>query len=123
MLTVLIVEDEAIIAEDIRKTLERLECDVLPAVRTGEDAVKRCARVRPDPVLMDIRLQGEMDGFKAGERITRRFGIPIVYVSANAEFRPGEMTAGTDPVRLPGKPIDPNALIDLVNEFRSILGG
>ena len=52
------------------------------AVASGEEAIQRAAEARPDLVLMDIRLRGEMDGIEAAEQIHARFGIPVVYLTA-----------------------------------------
>ena len=67
--SVLIVEDELIIARDIQSTLERLGYAVTAAVRTGEEAVRKAGETRPDLALMDIVLAGEMDGIEAIRQI------------------------------------------------------
>jgi CheY-like chemotaxis protein len=83
--TVLIVEDELIIAEDLRKRLSSLGFTVTGVATTGEDAVARVEEMRPDLVLMDISLRGEMDGVEAAKLIRERTGTPIVYVTGHGD--------------------------------------
>ncbi len=80
--TVLIVEDENIIALEISWQLENLGYDVMGIVSRGEEAILRVAEKKPDLVLMDIRLKGELDGFQTAKAITAEADIPIVYLSA-----------------------------------------
>jgi len=80
---ILIVEDERIIALEMRHKLESMGYDVSAIVSSGEEAVRKAEELHPDLVLMDIILQGEMDGVEAACQIKNRFGIPVVYVTAN----------------------------------------
>ncbi len=81
---VLIVEDEAIVALDIKNRLEHL--GYIPMIASsGEDAIKMSAETRPDLVLMDIMLGGKMDGIEAAVQIHKHIDIPIVYLTAYAD--------------------------------------
>jgi len=80
---ILIVEDERIIALEMRRKLESMGYDVSAIVSSGEEAVRKAEELHPDLVLMDIILQGEMDGVEAAGQIHARFDIPVVYVTAN----------------------------------------
>ena len=80
---ILIVEDERIIALETRYKLESMGYDVSAIVSSGEEAVRKAEELHPDLVLMDIVLQGEMDGVEAAGQIRTRFDIPVVYVTAN----------------------------------------
>ncbi|MEA1970542.1 MAG: PAS domain S-box protein [Thermodesulfobacteriota bacterium] len=80
---ILIVEDERIIALEMRHKLESMGYDVSAIVSSGEEAVRKAEELHPDLVLMDIILQGEMDGVEAAGQIRTRFNIPVVYVTAN----------------------------------------
>ena len=82
---ILIVEDEAIVSMDLRHKLEAMDYRVLAEVGSGQEAIDAASRLRPDLVLMDIWLSGEMDGIDAGEEIRRRFGIPVVYLTSHAD--------------------------------------
>lgn len=85
--SILVVEDEPIVALDIRNMLERLGYTVAASVSTGEDAVNKADEFRPSLVLMDIMLQDEMSGIQAAEQIYHRFHIPVIYLTAYAEKR------------------------------------
>mgnify|MGYP005856847621 CR=1 FL=1 len=82
---ILIVEDEAIVAEDIASSLERMGYLVVDIVATGEDAIAIASETRPDLVLMDIMLQGMMDGVEATQHIRSQLHLPVVYLTANAD--------------------------------------
>ena len=82
MTTILLAEDEGIVAEDLRKQLTKLGYTVCAVVATGEEAVKKAEEECPDILLMDIRLNGEMDGVEAVSRIRRRREIPVIYMTA-----------------------------------------
>ncbi len=82
---ILVVEDEPLVAEEIQDRLTRLGYDVLGIVDTGPAAIEAAERLRPDLVLMDIRIKGEMDGIEAAERISRQASIPVVYLTAHSD--------------------------------------
>lgn len=82
---ILVVEDEAIVALDIQRELDLLGYEVVATTGDGEGAIELAAKHRPDLVLMDIRLQGAMDGVEAGRVIRAKFGIPIVFLTAHAD--------------------------------------
>jgi len=79
---VLIVEDDRITAEDIRLSLGDLGYSVLGIASSGEEAIKKAQELRPDLVLMDIVLKGNMDGIEAAEQIRAALNIPVVYLAA-----------------------------------------
>lgn len=77
---ILIAEDEPTVAQDLKCRVEGLNYEVAGLAHSAEQAIALAKRLRPDLVLMDIQLEGEMDGIQAAEEI-RKFRIPIVYVS------------------------------------------
>jgi len=81
---VLIVEDEQILAMDVRAQLSDLGYDVVGIARTGKEALRLSNERRPDLVLMDIQLQGSMDGIAAAGEIARQWHIPVVFMTAFA---------------------------------------
>ncbi len=82
---ILIVEDEKIVALEIQTKLKSLGYNAFDSVSSGEKAIKKAAELRPDLILMDINLEGEIDGIKAAEEIRKRFDIPVIYLTAYAE--------------------------------------
>jgi DNA-binding NtrC family response regulator len=83
--TILIVEDEAIIAKDLSQQLTRLGYEVLGITDSGEEAVILARERRPGVILMDIRLKGRMDGIKAAEAIGRDGNAPVIYLTAHSD--------------------------------------
>ncbi len=79
---ILIVEDEGIVALNIQKRLKALGYGVVANTTSGEAAIQKVAETRPDLVLMDIKLQGKVDGIEAATQIHKRFQIPVVYLTA-----------------------------------------
>ncbi len=79
---ILIVEDESIVALNIKNRLEGLGYAVVATISSGESAIEAAAKNRPDLVLMDIKLKGKIDGIEAAGQIRSRFQIPVVYLTA-----------------------------------------
>ena len=84
-LRALIVEDEILIAEELKERLSRLGFCVIAAVDSAEEGVAIATREHPDLVLMDIRLKGAKDGVQAAEEIQKQVDIPIVYLTAYSD--------------------------------------
>jgi PAS domain S-box-containing protein len=85
MAHVLVVEDENIVALDIAQTLIAGGHTVPTTAATGEDAIRSVAEARPDIILMDIRLRGEMDGIETALRIRNVADVPVIFLTANAD--------------------------------------
>jgi len=80
---ILVVEDEVIVAMSLQEVLESLEYVVVGSVTTGPDAIHLTDISKADLVLMDIHLDGEMDGIEAAGAIFDQFCIPVVYLTAH----------------------------------------
>ena len=83
--TLLIVEDEAIVAADLAAKLTQLGYEVVGITAQGPEAIALASRYRPQVVLMDIWLKGPMDGIEAAEAIRRQFDLPVIYLTAHAD--------------------------------------
>ncbi len=79
---IMIVEDEAIIASAMKMDLQNMGYDVASVVHSGEKALSRIEDEKPDLILMDIVLAGEMDGIETAEKIRSSSGIPVIYITA-----------------------------------------
>ena len=79
---ILIVEDEYIVALDIQNSLERNGFSVAGRADRGERAVQKAGELRPDLILMDIGLRGEIDGIEAATQIRTRFDLPVIFLTA-----------------------------------------
>ena len=82
MAKILVVEDESIVAMDIQSRLQRLGYEVPEVAASGEDALELATEIHPDLVLMDIMLQGDMDGVETAKILYERFGIPAIFLTA-----------------------------------------
>lgn len=94
---ILVVEDESITAMDIKHKLERLGYKVLAIESSGRKAIERTRELKPDLILMDIILKGEIDGIDAAARIHGDFDIPIIYLTAYFDDMILERAKLTDP--------------------------
>lgn len=83
--SILIVEDESIIALDLRETLTAHGYRIVGSVASGEEALRVATETRPDLILMDIRLAGPMTGLEAAQLIRQRLGIPSLFLTSHAE--------------------------------------
>ncbi len=103
---ILVVEDEQIIAKDIQRTLQGLGYTVPATVATGQAALDKTAELRPDLVLMDIQLRGEMDGIAAASTIRERWDIPVIYLTSHADSATLERAKIAEPFGYVLKPFD-----------------
>ncbi|HEY4884717.1 MAG TPA: ATP-binding protein [Myxococcales bacterium] len=106
---ILVVEDENIVAMDLRTTLTRLGYEVVDTVGTGPQAIEQVERREPDLVLMDIQLRGGMDGIEAAERI-RHLDVPVVYLTAFSDDATLRRARETEPFGYVLKPFDDREL-------------
>jgi CheY-like chemotaxis protein len=106
---ILVVEDEAIVTADLRSKLERLGYIVCAVAFSGEDAIQQADETRPDLVLMDVHLQGNMTGFEAAARIRKRRDVPVVYITAHTGIF-GETVAIAGKLLFLAKPFLPGEL-------------
>lgn len=82
---ILIVEDESIVAKDIQHSLKKLGYTVVEICSNGEDAIRVVEELKPNLVLMDIMLKGEMTGIEAASHIREKYNIPVIYLTAYAD--------------------------------------
>ncbi|MDQ3830199.1 MAG: response regulator, partial [Candidatus Tectomicrobia bacterium] len=107
---IMVVEDESIVAEDMKAMLEGFGYTVPVVAFSGEEAVKKAFDTHPDLVLMDIVLKGQMSGVEAVERIRSRCNIPVVYVTAYADEKTVRRAKATQPFGYILKPFDAREL-------------
>ena len=84
---ILVVEDERILASNIRKSLQKLGYSVSEINKSGEDAIKKVAETHPHLVLIDICLAGEVDGVQVADIIQNHFHVPVVYLTKGSEYK------------------------------------
>ena len=111
---VLIVEDEGVVAADIERCLEDAGYEVTGIAATAADAIAEAGRQRPDFALMDIRIQGAADGIEAGTALHRRFGVPVIYLTAHSDRDTIERAKEAQPLAFLMKPFKPVELISTI---------
>ena len=120
---ILIVEDEMIIAEDIKRSLLNYDYGITDKVTSGAKALASIKKDQPDLILMDIKIEGELDGIDTTSKIAQYFTIPVVYLTANADQATLERAKNTNPYGYLVKPfeeIDLNATIQIAfSKFES----
>jgi CheY-like chemotaxis protein len=94
---IMIVEDEWTVAEEIKMVLQGMDYDVTSMSSSGEEAVGNAEKDKPDLVLMDIVLEGEIDGIAAANEIRSRFNIPIIFLTAYTDDKILERASITGP--------------------------
>lgn len=111
---ILIVEDEAIVAEDLRRILEGLGYQVVAAVASGEQALTHIKEHHPDLVLMDIVLQGDLNGIDTAEIIRQQEHLPVIYLTAHSDPRTLERAKVSEPYGYVLKPFDERELHSII---------
>ncbi|MCK4448671.1 MAG: response regulator, partial [Candidatus Marinimicrobia bacterium] len=94
---ILLVEDEADVAEGIQAILEDQGYSVPDVIAYGEEAIEKAGETCPDLVLMDILLKGAMDGIEAAKHIHDRFNIPVIYLTGYADEEKLQQAKLTEP--------------------------
>ncbi|MDD3574410.1 MAG: response regulator [Methanospirillum sp.] len=82
---ILIVEDEMLISMEIKQKLMEMGYNVVGQAITGESAIQKAGEKKPDLILMDIRLKGELDGITAAKRVMELYDIPIIFLTAHSD--------------------------------------
>ncbi|UUX93128.1 sensor histidine kinase [Methanoplanus endosymbiosus] len=109
-ISLLLVEDEDVVALPLEKTLQSMGYVITGRVKSGEDALKHLEDSYPDLIMMDIHLEGEMDGIEAAEEIISRYEIPVIYITADSDHDTLERVKRTAPFGYILKPFSPESL-------------
>lgn len=114
MARIMVVEDESIVAADIQQTLVALGHQVPAIAANGLDAIANADRTRPDLVLMDVRLQGDMDGIQTAAAIHQRCGVPVIFLTAFADMDTISRAKQTEPFGYVLKPFNDRELLGAI---------
>jgi len=101
---ILIVEDEALIADELQERLARLGFVVTGVLASGEATIAHCERDPPDLTLLDIRLKGTLDGIDTATVLRDRFGVPTVFLTAHSDAPTLARAKAADPLGYVLKP-------------------
>jgi PAS domain S-box-containing protein len=116
--SVLVVEDERIVAKDLQQTLQGLGYDAFAIASSAEEAMARASERCPDVVLMDVRIKGPLDGIETAKMMRARFGVPIIYLTAHADIAIIERAKATDPQGYLLKPVKSAELLSAIEVSR-----
>ena len=114
--SILVVEDESIVAKDIQQSLKKLGYSVPSVENSGEDAIDAAGQHKPDLILMDIMLKGEISGIEAAQQIKNRYQIPVIFLTAYADESTLSKAKVTEPygyIIKPFKEIDLHTSIEM----------
>ena len=103
---ILIVENERIVANDLKQQLEDLGYEVIGISGTGEDALKKTREKSPDLILMDIIITGDVDGIETAKQIKEQYSIPFIYLTAYYDDEILERASLTQPAGYITKPFN-----------------
>ncbi len=82
---ILVVEDEIIVAVNLGQKLKKLGYELVGITSSGEEAIQKAEENHPDLVLMDINIEGNLDGIETAEVLRNRFHTPVIYLTAYAD--------------------------------------
>lgn len=114
---ILLVEDEQIILADLARMLTKQGYEVVGSAQSGQEALAAALTTQPDLVLMDMQLQGSMNGVEAARQIWESLEVPIVFVSAHTRLLAPALAEAPGRCRLIVKPFSPSQLKDVVESM------
>src|SRR6185295_4152240 len=85
MAAILVVEDERVVASDLAESLARMGYDVVGTAASSSECIAHAEKRRPDLVLMDIRIEGPLDGIETAQLLRSRFDVPVIFLTAFAD--------------------------------------
>lgn len=93
---VLIVEDDLLLSMVEERLIEKLGYDVVGKVSNGKEAITKVSELKPDVIVMDISLKGDMDGIETMEKIRQKSEVPVIYLSGSSDRYDYERAKKTD---------------------------
>lgn len=115
-LNIFIVEDESIVAKDIQNSLTKLGYNVIGIANNGKDAIEKILELKPDLLLMDIMIKGDLTGIDVSEKIKEKLNVPIIFLTAYADEGTLAKAKITEPygyILKPFKEVDLHSTIEL----------
>lgn len=115
-LNIFIVEDESIVAKDIQNSLTKLGYNVIGIANNGKDAIEKILELKPDLLLMDIMIKGDLTGIDVSEKIKEKLNVPIIFLTAYADEGTLAKAKITEPygyILKPFKEVDLHSTIEM----------
>ena len=113
--TILVAEDEFIVAYDLQLRLKSMEYNVPLVVSSGEEILEKISQIKPDIILLDIMLKGQLDGIETAQIIKDKYSYPIIYLTASADERTLNRAKTTDSYGYILKPFDEKKLKSIID--------
>ncbi len=107
---ILVVEDEIIVAVNLGQKLKKLGYELVGITSSGEEAIQKAEENHPDLVLMDINIEGNLDGIETAEVLRNRFHTPVIYLTAYADESTLDRAKKTQPLGYIVKPFESDQL-------------
>jgi CheY-like chemotaxis protein len=111
---ILIVEDDFIVAIDLKIHLEKMGYHVLDITDNGNDALKKTRETNPDLILMDIHLKGNIDGIDTAQKINNLYHVPVIYVTGYNDKNTIKRANITEPFGYIVKPFEDKEIQTLI---------
>jgi two-component system, response regulator PdtaR len=118
MRTILIVEDELILAMINQYIVESLGYQVIDVVTSGEAAIDSVKKNNPDLILMDIMIEGFLDGIEAMYEIRKFCNAPVIYITGNSDPKAVQKAQCTKYSALLTKPVDKDSLKEILDTLK-----
>jgi len=119
-ISILLVEDEVIIAKCLQIELEDCGFDVRDFVGSGEEAIIRAKEINPDFILMDIHLAGDLDGIEAAQEIMINNDCKIIFATGYTEIELFERAQELNPLAYLRKPVTPSEVKDVIDTYLNL---
>lgn len=114
MKTVIIAENERIIFLDLKSLLQKKDFKILPLCTTGNDLIEECKLIKPDLIITNFNLEGEMSGLEAIKNIVRSNPIPVIFISGSSPVSLKKFTNNSSYITFLSKPFMNYELLDKI---------
>lgn len=110
----MIVEDNMLIRMDLEESLSESGFEICATARSGQEAIEKALLSKPELILMDIGLKGEMNGIEAAATLRKQSNIPIIFLSGNSDLKKSALALNLEPLKFIVKPVNTEDLIKLI---------
>lgn len=114
---ILIVEDDRLISLMLSKMVTKMEHEVIAVFARGEKALKSIKDLKVDLILMDVMLEGDMDGIETMQKIQKKYTIPVIYITGNSDESTKQRAASTNYLDYLVKPVTYTQLSKIINSL------
>lgn len=114
---ILIIEDDRLISLMLSKMVEKMGHEVVAVFARGEKALKSITKLKVDLILMDVMLEGDMDGIETMHKIQKKHTIPVIYITGNSDDSTKQRAASTNYLDYLVKPVTYAQLSRIINSI------